>query len=106
MSLRTGCLTFFALGPWVALGVILAARVLFGSDSFDQFMDASSLRVGLWIGFWAFGWLVIIFDVWRNPRMPPGKRILWTVVIAIANFYSLPFYWWHYVRPGTSTETQ
>ncbi len=98
MSFRTGYLTFFALGPWVALGLIFAEKSLSGGDGFDQFMRASSLGIGAWLGLWVFGWLMILVDVWRNPRMPREKRKLWTVVITIGNFYSLPIYWWHYVR--------
>lgn len=45
------------------------------------------------------GLIVYVIDVWRNPRMPPDKRALWTVVLLATNLYAMPFYFWFYVRP-------
>lgn len=47
----------------------------------------------------AVGLAAYIIDVWRNPRMPPDKRALWTVVFLALNWYAMPFYFWFYVRP-------
>ncbi|MCP3998032.1 MAG: hypothetical protein GY722_23675 [bacterium] len=94
MSFRTAYLTFFALGPRVAIAIMMR------NASVYYFIGATSLRLGLWLAFWVFGWMVVLFGVWRNPRMPQEKRRFWTAAIVVGNFHSLPFYWWRYVRGG------
>jgi len=53
-------------------------------------------------GFLLLAWVAYFWDIWKNPRMPKEKRKLWTVVMALANWYALPFYWWFYIRSGTN----
>jgi len=44
------------------------------------------------------GWLLFLWNVWHNVRVPRGKRALWTTVLFFAGPYTMPFYFWFYIR--------
>lgn len=44
------------------------------------------------------GWLLFMWNIWHNVRVPREKRALWTAVLVFAGPYAMPFYFWHYLR--------
>jgi len=44
-----------------------------------------------------------VFDVFRNPRVQEDLRVLWVVVVILANALAMPVYWALYLRPGLPT---
>jgi MFS superfamily sulfate permease-like transporter len=86
---------FVAFWP---LAMIIAALIVMFATGFEP---PPYWFIPVWIIAtiaFATGWLCYFWDVWHNPRVPPEKRQLWTVVIFIACPYALPFYFWFYVR--------
>ncbi len=66
-----------------------------------QQMNNPSWFVPTWVAatvLFAIGWLLFIIDVWRNARVPPNKRALWTAILFFGGPYVMPFYFWFYVR--------
>ncbi len=61
----------------------------------EEFVD---LRADVWV--WnsslSLAALSAASCIWLVPR---GKRALWAVVLILANFFALPFFWAWYVRP-------
>ena len=48
---------------------------------------------------WLMGLLAISFvDIFRNPRLAETARIVWVVVLMLANMLALPAYWLLYLR--------
>lgn len=44
------------------------------------------------------GIVVFIWDVWRNERMPPSSRGLWTFLLLVWEPYVAPVYFWRFMR--------
>jgi hypothetical protein len=102
-ALRTGVFAFFALAC-PALTLIGA----FGgfASPFPRLHGPLGNHIASYSQFYApllilVGWVLYLWDVTRNPRVPKGKRSLWSVVLLLGGPWALPFYFWHYVLVRT-----
>ena len=99
MKTKATVYALFASTPFMVIAAALASVYYPGFRvGLDQMPTIAEYIIG---GFLLFSLAAFFWDVWKNPRMPKEKRKLWTVVLALANWYALPFYWWFYVRGGT-----
>ena len=83
------------------------AAVVFGALSFAPLLwvVVTEWNEELWVSAldpWIIGpattlWLLAMLSCVK--LVPHGKRSLWAVVLLLANFIALPFYWVFYVRP-------
>ncbi len=78
------------LWPLVYAGLLFGDLVPAGLPSF--FLHLITI-------FWLMGLLAISFvDIFRNPRLTETARIVWVVVLMLANMLALPVYWLLYLR--------
>jgi hypothetical protein len=108
MKARNAIYTMFAASPFILIAVFVAQMYF---PTVRAALDEMPTWGGvLFVGFFLGALVALIWDVWRNPRMPEQKRKLWTAVLLLGNWYALPFYWWFYIRstqddPDTSRHT-
>jgi drug/metabolite transporter (DMT)-like permease len=96
MKTKKAIYTLFAASPFILIAIFVAQAYLpMVRAALDEMSTWGEL---LFIGFFLGALLAVIWDVWRNPRMPAQKRKLWTAVLLLGNWYALPFYWWFYIR--------
>ena len=84
-------LVFLAtLWPLVYAGLFIGELVPAGLPSF--FLHLATI-------FWVLGLLAISFvDIFSNPRLSQTWRIVWVIVLMLANMLALPAYWLLYLR--------
>jgi hypothetical protein len=78
----------------------LLPLVLIGFAWLVPYDQDSQYAYGL--GLFGIGWLIaaiFIVYAWLAAAVPLEKRALWVVVLLLANFLALPFFWFWYVRP-------
>ena len=92
--MKRACFAFFALWPFVMFAAVLVMMLGWQFEPPDWFIGAWTAGTVVF----AVGWIAFIWDVWHNPRVPAGKRALWTTVLVFAGPYGLPVYFWFYLR--------
>jgi hypothetical protein len=97
---RTIVFAFFALASPAILFVAAFAGT---ADSIPRIPGPIGNHIASYSQFYGslvmvFGWVLYLWDVTRNPRVPKGKRSLWSAVLLLGGPMALPFYFWHYVR--------
>jgi len=96
MKAKKAIHTLFAASPFILIAFFVAqAYSPTVRTAFDEMPTWGGV---LFVCFFLGALLALIWDVWRNPRMPAQKRKLWTAVLLLGNWYALPFYWWFYIR--------
>jgi hypothetical protein len=41
-----------------------------------------------------------VVHAYRSPRVPADKRVLWVVLLLLTGLFTLPVYFWLYIRPA------
>jgi hypothetical protein len=107
MSTLRRRLLLYGIAGFLLYGFMLIAGLL--SVTHSLFYPSSRVldRIASYSLFPAFlfcvaCWLLYLWDVFHNPRMPRDKRALWDAVLFLAGPWAMPFYFWFYVRPGTA----
>jgi len=103
MNTKKIVFTVFASSPFLLVALFIVAE--YNPQVRQAFDDLPTAGEVAFITFFLVAWLACIWDIWRNSRMPAEKRKLWTAVLALGNWYALPFYWWFYIRGGNHDET-
>ena len=99
MKIKTAIYTLFAASPYILIALFIAqAYIPMVRATLDEMPTWGAV---LFVGFFLAALFALMWDVWRNPRMPVQKRKLWTAVLFLGNWYALPFYWWFYIRGAT-----
>jgi hypothetical protein len=104
MSVLT--VAFAILGFWFVV-LVLIAVVFMAAGGFPRIPGRLGNHSASYWMFYASvigvaGWVAYLWDVTRNPRVPREKRALWAVVLFFVGPWSLPFYFWFYIRQGTT----
>ena len=102
-TLRTTAFAFFGFG---APALVLIAILVGTAGSLPRIPGALGNHITSYSMFYTalimvFGWILYLWDVTRNPRVPKEKRALWSAVLLLGGPWALPFYFWHYVRAGS-----
>jgi hypothetical protein len=87
-----GYFAFFAMGMSSLTSAMAASPNAF--DRFIRINMIATIGMVLLIG----GHIVYLF---RTARVPQSKKALWAVVLLVAGAFSMPVFWWIYIRPAT-----
>jgi len=87
----------------LALGAATLVPILYVL-SFFLFLDRPGAKVPflqaihVWVIVLALGLMFFyLVDVFRNPRVPRDKRVLWAAVLLLGSLFVEPVYFWLYI---------
>ena len=97
--------------PWAMFALFpIASAILIASAPEDPKrapvpLPQTPLVIEYWFLILAAALLVqVVFFVvhaWRNPKVGPGRRILWVVAMLSVSAIAIPLYWWRYSERAT-----
>lgn len=88
---------FFAcLGFWFMAVMVVGLALRIARVPFPNVLGGHVLFVAA--GVTVIAWILYVWDVFHNNRLPKEKRSLWAVILIFLGPYAMPFYFWFYVR--------
>jgi hypothetical protein len=95
-----GLLTIIPIGYLAFFAVSMSSLTSAMAASPDAFNRIFRIHMIVTIG------LVLLIGghivyLYRTARVPQPKKALWAAVLLIAGTFSMPVFWWIYIRPAT-----
>lgn len=87
---------FAVLGFWFVAVMVVGLALRLARVPFPGVFGGHALFVAAVVT--AIAWVLYVWDVFRNTRLPKEKRALWAALLILLGPYAMPFYYWLYVR--------
>jgi hypothetical protein len=101
LKVLLGLLTLLPLPYMLVFNFVLFPRLQAGTLPFYPLFWIQGGIMSLLIGLLIF----CVTQLFYNRRVPQDKRSLWAVVLVLGNMLAIPIFFWLYVWPAESAES-